>query len=121
MSEYTLYDFTESLGQVDLGEAKLTHVIKSWGHSPEGYGSWEGGFVLKLSDGRYAYLTGWCTTTGWGGRDGAEIQYAASLEELTLPTESSPKSGEPRSIEWDEYPADLNRWIQRDCPNPFEV
>ena len=32
--------------------------------------TWTGGFVLKLKDGRFAYLTGWCDYTGWGCQDG---------------------------------------------------
>jgi hypothetical protein len=122
MSGYSLYDFTESLDRVDLGGRKLVAVIKSWGFSPEGYGSWEGGFVLRFGDGTVAYLSGWCDTTGWGCQDGVDIQYANSVEELALPTEySSYDVGGPLPIDWDEYPADLNLWIEKGGPDPYSV
>ncbi len=111
MSEYTLSDFTESLRSVGFDESTLVSAVRSWGRSPEGFASWEGGFVLKLRDGRYAYLTGWCDTTGWGCQDGAEMRFADSLEGLGLPDD----------VDWDHYPADLNRWINRGCPDLDQV
>jgi hypothetical protein len=110
MSEYALYDFTESLNQVDLG-ASVLEVIKAWGRSPEGHCSWEGGFVLRLADGRYAYLTGWCDTTGWGCQDGTDLVFSDTVEGLGLPSD----------VEWDVYPADLNLWIKKGCPDPYAV
>lgn len=45
--------------------------------------------LFRLHDGRYALLTGWCDTTGWGCQDGGSINYASSLEEaLTYASDS---------------------------------
>ncbi|MBI2064922.1 MAG: hypothetical protein HYT62_02625 [Candidatus Yanofskybacteria bacterium] len=122
MSEYSLYDFTESMGQVDLSGLKLVSVIKAWGYSPEGYGSWEGGFVLHFGDGRYAYLSGWCDTTGWGCQDGVDIRFADSIEELALPTEYGNSWTDSKGlIAWDLYPADLNLWIEKGSPDPYSL
>ena len=122
MGEYTLYDFTESLDRVDLKGHKLESVVRAWGFSPEGYASWEGGFVLHFGDGQYAYLSGWCDTTGWGCQDGVDIKWANSIEELALPTEYSPDwKGVSTLIDWDEYPADLNLWIKNGSPDPYSV
>lgn len=111
MSEYTLSDLTESLRSANFDVTLLEQVVRAWGRSPEGYGSWEGGFVLKLCDGRFAYLSGWCDTTGWGCQDGAELTFADSLEGLDLPND----------VEWDVAPADLNLWIARGCRDWDEV
>lgn len=115
MSEYTLYDFTESLNRVNLKGLELVSVIKSWGRSPEGGGSWEGGFVLSFGGGQYAYLSGWCDYTGWGCQDGVDIRFANSVEELALPTVYS--DWDTSVIQWDEYPADLNQWLQSGSPD----
>ena len=118
MSDYSLYDFTESLKQVDLNEAKAIRVVKAWGLSGD-YAEWTGGFVLKLDDGRYAYLAGWCDTTGWGCQDGVEIRFARSIKGLALPTTRKADSYLGRGpIVWDENPADLNRWIKKGSPDP---
>ena len=122
MSAYSLYDFTESLDRVNLNGLKLVSVIKSWGYSPEGYGSWEGGFVLHFGDGSYAYLSGWCDTTGWGCQDGVDIRFANSLEELAPPTEHRDTwGGTSVLIEWDDNPADLNLWIEKGSPDPYSL
>lgn len=38
--------------------------------------------VLRLTDGRYAYVSAWCDYTGWDCRAGHEVAYADSLEAL---------------------------------------
>lgn len=105
MSEYTRYDFSESLDRVRFDASQVCQVVQAWGLCLEGYADWEGGFVMRLRDGRFAYLSGWCDTSGWGCQDGADLVYADSLEGLGLPTD----------VAWDLNPADLNLWIAKGC------
>jgi hypothetical protein len=37
---------------------------------------------VKLKDGSFAYVSGWCDTTGWGCQDGARITRFAQEPEL---------------------------------------
>ena len=113
MSEYTTYDFHETLFNSEIAgqiaPAMVRRVVAAWGRSPEGYGSWEGGFLLELHDGRAAYITGWCDTTGWGCRDGAAISYYDSLPDFRT-LGAGAEYRDPVAA-WDEDPADLNRYI----------
>jgi hypothetical protein len=64
---YSLYDFTETLDRLtDISPLKIGRVLAAWGHSPEGCGSWEGGFLLERAEGGVQYVSGWCDTSGWG-------------------------------------------------------
>lgn len=36
--------------------------------------------ILRLQDGRYAYLTAWCDYTGWGCREGGESATSNTFE-----------------------------------------
>lgn len=38
--------------------------------------------VLKLKDGRYAFITAWCDYTGWGCQDGGDSWVADDLANL---------------------------------------
>lgn len=108
MGTYTRYDFSESMDRVTITPDKIRSVVAAWGESTEGYGEWSGGFVMALKDGRFAYLTGWCDTTGWGCQDGAEITYYDSLPDYATFT----KSYQDDSIQWDVNPRDLNKWLE---------
>ena len=72
MSEYTSDDLSECLSSAARDKydapatAEISRITAAWGQSPEGYGSWEGGFVGVTHAGRWFYLAGWCDTTGWG-------------------------------------------------------
>lgn len=109
---YCTNDLEESLKQVQL-EAKPVKVLKAWGCAERPYVcchmDWSGGFVLELSNGHFAYLSGWCDYTGWGCRDGAEVAHAPTLEALVIPAEET----------WDDMPADLNKWLT-DGMQPWE-
>jgi len=76
---YDLYDFTETVRIAGIREHAIQRVFAAWGESPEGYGSWNGGFLMLLKDKRVAYVHGWCDTTGWGCQDGAEVHYFDKL------------------------------------------
>lgn len=112
MSEYTRYDFSESMDRATITPDKIDSVIAAWGLSPNGYGSWEGGFLMKLKDGHYAYLTGWCDTTGWGCQDGANLEEFETLPDWKAWTRED-WCPEKRVcvLDWDEAPADLNKWL----------
>lgn len=108
---YTLYDYTESLVRVSVNTEDVESVVRAWGESIEGYGEWSGGFLLKLKSGQYAYVRGWCDTTGWGCQDGAEIDHFDSepASEMLIALDNKPH-------DWDEQPTDLNKWHQDGCP-----
>lgn len=112
---YTTFDFHETLFNSKIGGQvtpdAVTKVVAAWGHSPEGGGSWEGGFVLALNDGRFAYITGWCDYTGWGCQDGAKITYYDALPDWRA-FHANDYSAEIIAADlWDEEPADLNRYV----------
>ena len=114
---YTTYDFEESLKQAEgFSKEDVQKCLFAWGGSPEGGGSWEGGFLLLLKDGRYAYLAGWCDYTGWGCQDGVSTTIFSELPNLSaLKIREKGENGwiwdeEPSG--WDENPADLNRYLR---------
>jgi hypothetical protein len=123
---YAILDFSESLGRVPIGPPDIVAVVAAWGYgegqgtdgghgySADGATEWSGGFLLKLKDGRFAYLTGWCDYTGWGCQDGAEVTYFDALPSLTS-LEADPPTG------WDEQPADLNRWLSSGAQDPHSL
>jgi hypothetical protein len=127
---YSLYDFTESLAggtginrydRTVIAATDVKRVVAAWGYSPEGYGSWAGGFLMEMTDGRFAYLRGWCDTTGWGCQDGTEVTYFEAqpdLASLEKPSERSEYENEVPG-DWDLEPADLNKWLADGAPDPY--
>jgi hypothetical protein len=118
---YATYDFTESLQRVAINKADIASVIAAWGKgdsdaghyrwSEDGATDWSGGFLMRLHDGRFAYLTGWCDYTGWGCQDGAELHYYDAQPELSALATVTEYPNGPAPEEWDIEPADLNRWL----------
>jgi hypothetical protein len=107
---YARQDFSESMSRTTITPDKIESVIAAWGESTEGYGEWSGGFVMKLKDGRFAYLTGWCDTTGWGCQDGASIEYFDKKPKFNT-FKKSTWAAEDELLDWDINPADLNKWL----------
>lgn len=111
---YGLEDFVETINLVGIKRAEIELVLKAWGDSNGGSKESPGtelsfGAVLKLKDGRFAYVTGWNDYTGWGCQDGVNVRYAETIEGLDLPkTQEYDKD----PITWDESPIDLNEWLQ---------
>lgn len=121
---YTTEDFTESLERVALQRADIEAVVAAWGkgdgmgedaghyrHSEEGATDWSGGFLMRLKDGRFAYLTGWCDYTGWGCQDGATLHHFDAQPELSAIASLTEYPNGPAPEEWDIEPSDLNRWL----------
>ncbi len=108
MSTYSLNDFAESLQRVKLPSPPF-EVIRSWGEGYQPGQEWSGGFVMKLADGTFAYLSGWCDYTGWGCQDGAHITLSPTIEGLDIG--SNLHQQPPSESSWDESPSDLNKWI----------
>jgi hypothetical protein len=133
---YSLYDFTESIDRSSIDVHDILKVCAAWGGSPEGFGSWEGGFLIELRNrglrpSRFLYLTGWCDTTGWGCQDGIDERFFDKkpslqlLQTFTITKIVSPKGTvveeRPKWMQgyswkespegWDEEPTDLNRWV----------
>jgi hypothetical protein len=110
VSEYTVYDFSESLERATVKAEEIESVLYAWGAKGD-MAEWEGGFLCALKDGRFYYLTGWCDTTGWGCQDGISETFFESLP--TLKNLGPERFGTPvESSEWDEAPADLNRFLR---------
>lgn len=111
MSEFTSYDFSESVsGAEGFGRDDIESVLAAWGRNGD-YAEWSGGFLLKLKDGRVAYIEGWCDTTGWGCQDGVETRFIKQVpEDLNTLLERfwNPNASE----DWDRDPVDLNRLIR---------
>jgi hypothetical protein len=104
---YTIYDLDASLERAGIERDAIKQVIAAWGISGD-YSEWDGGFLMELKDGRFAYLTGWCDTTGWGCQDGVDVTYYQSL-----PDQSTLKQSEWKpSTEWDSVPTDLDRYVR---------
>jgi hypothetical protein len=126
---YTTEDFGESLSRVDLDRTTIDRVVAAWGMG-DGQGrdaghnrwsdtsvtEWAGGFLMRLRDGRYAYLTGWCDYTGWGCQDGASLTYYDREPDKTAllgpRAHDYPDEGPPDPDTWDVEPTDLNRWLR---------
>lgn len=106
---YASYDFEASLDRTQLTQADIETCIAAWGRAGDG-SEWSGGFLMKLKDGRYAYLTGWCDYTGWGCQDGVELIF---YDSMPGPEEMATMPDAPG---WDPEPADLNRWLRGDIP-----
>lgn len=121
---YTTDDFTESLSRVAVEQGDIAAVEAAWGKgdgqgsdaghfkwSDEGVSDWAGGFLLRMKDGGYVYITGWCDYTGWGCQDGATVY--RFTERPALDSLRSPDGNDyncaPAEAEWDIEPADLNR------------
>jgi hypothetical protein len=107
---YALYDYTETLNVCGVDPHNVKRVIASWGEQGD-YAEWSGGFLLEMKDGRFAYASGWCDTTGWGCQDGANVTYFESEPER--------ESLEDRVKDWDEEPSDLNRWHAHGCVDSY--
>jgi hypothetical protein len=98
---FTVYDFDQSLDRVSMNPETISAVLAAWGEN--GWSSdWEGGFLMLLKDGRFAYLSGWCDETGWGCQDGATVDYFTEWPDLQKLHEGP----------WDEHPTDLNRFLR---------
>lgn len=110
---YSSYDFSETLNHVDspISKADVKSVLYAYGYSIEGFGEWQGGFVMRLNDGRLVMLTGWCDTSGWGCQDGITF---SELPEGTLTgwSKFTNEHGTPVLAEWDVDPIDLNRYVR---------
>lgn len=108
MSEYTRYDFSETLARVQLS-ANPKRVLAAWGQNGD-YGEWSGGFFLELEDDSRVYIQGCCDTTGWGCQDGVDIHSITVDFEVWL--KATPGwSNRPDLKDWDKYPMDLNKWL----------
>lgn len=125
---YTTNDFSESLERVGIKPTDVETVIAAWGGgdgmgtdsghgwSADGVTEWSGGFLFRLKDGRTAYLQGWCDYTGWGCQDGAEVQW---LDVVPALSEIKPRELSTAPHDWDEAPADLNKWLADGAKDPY--
>lgn len=121
---YTTYDFEESLSRVSIEPSSIEKVIRAWGKgdgqgedaghyrwASDGASDWSGGFLFKLRDGSFVYVTGWCDYTGWGCQDGAQVYRFTEEPTVEQLKAASEYHSEPDAAEWDTEPADLNRWL----------
>ena len=114
---YDLYDFTESLNVAGVEPTRVEHCALAFGDSPEGYGSWHGGFVCHTRSGApWVFVFGWCDTTGWGCQDGAyvvDFDHEPTREEIDAAwkDELGDMGGLFEPEDFDEAPADINRYL----------
>ncbi len=113
---YSMYDFSESLDRVGISPGDIEAVTAAWGDQGA-LAEWTGGFVFRLKDGRWAYLSGWCDTTGWGCQDGADVKWFESEPDVAAIVKSEWDKTVP---EWDRDPADLNRFIRGEIDKFFD-
>lgn len=110
---YDLYDFTASVeraeGEFGFNLQSIDRCTMGWGHKGDG-SEWNGGFVLRLKDGRWVHLTGWCDYTGWGCQDGIGAKFfdAEPTREELLTTLSQ---WDRERCEPDLNPEDLRRLL----------
>ncbi len=102
---YAVYDFSETLKGVGIERDSVKRVAAAWGESGT-CAEWDGGFLIELNDGRWAYVSGWCDTTGWGCQDGTDVKWFDAEPKLhDLNTKAEP-------AEWENDPADCNRYVR---------
>lgn len=111
---YTLNDFRETVDHYvsPIRKEQVVKVWAAWGNGPGG-SEWDGGFLMKMKDKKWVYVTGWCDYSGWGCQDGMTIEYfdrKPKIETLLSPWGEKPG-------EWDIEPADLNKWIKDGFPD----
>lgn len=112
---WTTYDFVESVRIAGIKKEEIASVEAGWGQPGDG-NEWAGGFLMRLHDGTFAYVTGWCDYTGWGCQDGADLHRFAQRPKLdALDVEYA--YGKP--IEWEADPAGPNRWLRGEI-NEFD-
>lgn len=114
---YDLYDFTHSLEAVSIPITRMEHCSLGFGYSPEGYGSWTGGFVCHTRSGApWVLVCGWCDTTGWGCQDGAqafEFDHEPTAEEVREAFIGYCGEWSAEALDDpDVDPADLNRMLR---------
>lgn len=110
MASFTSYDFSESVAQAEgFAWNDIEAAEAAWGEHGD-YAEWTGGFLLRLKDGRYAYIEGWCDTTGWGCQDGVETTIFDERPDLAKL--SMGYDGKPAERDWAPEPTDLNRLIR---------
>lgn len=66
---FRVKDFVECITHRDIGgmlPSPGVRVLKAHGICRDGGGDWDGGFVILMADGKFAYSEGWCDYTGWG-------------------------------------------------------
>jgi len=107
--EYSLNNGTNGGGLLDAAAVEV--VVAAWGVQGRDWADWTGGFLLRLKDGRFAYLSGWSDSSGWGCQDGADIAYFDSLPEKSSLVGADEYTKPEDYGGWDDYPADLNAWL----------
>lgn len=77
--EYGEYYGYGPLSEAGIEQEAVEEVIH-YRAGENDYSNWL--LVLRLTDGRYAYVSAWCDYTGWDCRAGSEVTYADSLDAL---------------------------------------
>ena len=118
---YARDDATESVAICGLKRADIAVCLAGWGAGNEdepgnGGTDWTGGFLFKLRDGRFAYVTGGNDCTGWGCQDEAYLviypRAQPSLDDCVDATRAFMYLSDDTIPVWDVHPADINRWIE---------
>jgi hypothetical protein len=123
-STYDLYDFTESLNIAGVPKGRIEYCSFAFGDSPEGWGSWHGGFVCHTRTGSpWLFVFGWCDTTGWGCQDGAwavEFQEEPDKDAIIVAWKDQ-MYGDPPLEDGDHAPIDINRYLRGEITDESRV
>lgn len=67
-NEWSNYDFFECINHRhhSLRPNNVEAVLLARGVQGREYADWTGDFIVKLNDGRFAVLSGWSDSSGWG-------------------------------------------------------
>jgi hypothetical protein len=67
-NEWSNYDFSECVNHSDhnLRPDKISAILLARGVQGREYADWTGDFIIQLKDGRFAVLSGWSDSSGWG-------------------------------------------------------
>lgn len=108
---YSVIEKIETLDNINL-EQKIIFVIASWSKLIDN--DYHVGFLVRLYNKEYAYLTGLCYECGWGCCSYVDrIKYFDTMPELT--------EIEEEDVEWSFDNNDLNKLQEKYLPEHLKV
>jgi hypothetical protein len=105
MSCFTKRDFYECLQKVNL-PAPVNYVQQAWGCEGN-WKEWQGGFIVLLKDGKYSYISSWCSESGWGYQEKVSV----AVGDIGIALEAA-EQDRKIGVSWVLHPKDLNKWIK---------
>jgi len=72
------YDLEECLGCAGVEKELVANVLAEVPGEADGP-NWHA--IVKMVDGKFGYLTGWCDYSGWGCQDGGKLTITKTIKE----------------------------------------